>query len=103
MIAPYWQDGTGRSAWTLTERERIALHAKAIGLSHQESVRRLGATQKTFQRALLSATAAMSAATPTEAVALAVHHGLIDPTQGVLGDWPVRPYTRRTDPAKESQ
>jgi DNA-binding NarL/FixJ family response regulator len=79
------------AAYRLTYRQRVALHALAIGFTQRQAGAHFGADERTVRRVVREARQAMGAATHTQAVALAVRAGLVDPARSVLGAWDVRP------------
>ena len=72
--------GDGTDAPLLTERERAAVTAMAIGLTQTVASRRYETSPRTFRRLLVSAERRLGANGLVNTVALAVARGLIDRT-----------------------
>lgn len=76
----------------LTQRERVVLTAIATGHTQPAAARRLGICDTTFQTTRASALKRLGADTTTQAVALALAHGQIDPAhvrERHIPAWPI--------------
>lgn len=82
---------TGTVNGALDERERAALTAVAIGLSHEQAARRVGLSERRFRRILAHAVAKLGATETIHAVALAALTGEIDPAHVRARTCPVYP------------
>ncbi|GAA4225962.1 hypothetical protein GCM10022254_09270 [Actinomadura meridiana] len=78
----------------LTPREQVALITVAVGLTQGAAARRLGTSERSIRRALVSAVERLGARSQAHAVAVAALMGQLDLRvvgRGELPEWPLDP------------
>lgn len=76
---------------SLTDRERAALTAVAIGLPQEQAARRVGLSERRFRRVLADAVGKLGATETIHAVALAAASQQIDPEHLRVRTCPIYP------------